>query len=621
MSRAILVPRTSGPFPDPDYTTFRTSEADASVSSSEQQASMAQSGFLDTSVSASYGFVSASVSYSESQSSSSSSSRSSTKAVANWRVKRLVLQLDPNGARSPFVVNPAFVAEVQDLVTQQITNVERFRRYRALQENWGHVFPTKVELGGKLTTTFDLSAMSASSAQSASREISAEVSVSLGRAGASVGVGKGDSSSSSSSFSSSLQNSRWTAVGGTSSLVSGAIDATGSLAGFGEWARSVDEGPLRWAVTALDAFVPVHGLLPSALRSQVDAWAADHAKAFPPSPPSGFDDWVLLPGWCLTAYLITSPNDIKVWEGQKGVYNYGSVMSEEKCRALCEADTVCWAYTWVPQGNGVFSMLCTGRAANIETVSNAKWRYDAMLPSKPEVHMSGYKKFRDAFVRLDPGAVDANGKQIAVHYFPYVFPLPLFRTGVCSCGVCYNLGIAATYEYCQQLCLGFNNNGGPEKCRAISWIIPSSGDIFSGMCMMATCEAVRIPNAYTVQTSNVIGGYPKQYEQVSTTPPAELHVCDAEGSRRDTIRCPAGQAISIVQVLFGRYPGSAGDQKCRVGPMRDCQPSPVQFAYRNAEQFLNCAGKNTCDVTTVGLPDMCNGSTKHLSITFTCYIP
>ncbi|KAI9029148.1 hypothetical protein DFJ74DRAFT_477568 [Hyaloraphidium curvatum] len=619
-SRAILVPKNSGgDFPDPDFSSFRTSEADASVTFSESQASAAQAGFVDVRVSASYGFVDASVGVSLSQSSSQSSSSSTTRAVANWRLKRLVLQLDPASASSAFVVNPAFVRDVEGIRNQGISNVEKFRQYMALQDNWGHAFPTRVELGGKLTTSFALSTSASTTDSSVSRQISAEVGVTLGRVSARVGVTTGSSSSTSSASSSYLQNSRWTAVGGTSSLVSGAIDASGNLAGFADWARSVDDSPLRWAVTSLDAFVPVHRLLAPGLRDQVQQWATDFARAFPPAPPSGFDGWTLMPGWCLTAYLFGAPNDMKVWEGQRGVMNYGTQTSEEGCRALCEADPVCWAYTWVPQGNGGWSLNCQGRAADLETVSNGKWRYDHTLQSSPNVHMSGYKKYKDEFVRLNPGAVDGRGQRMELHWFPYVFAGTGNRFGTCACGQCFNLGRTSSYEACSQLCLAFNNNGGPVKCRAINWVIPA-GNGWDGMCMMGTCEAVRLPNVYTVQTNNFIAGYPKRFEQISTTPPAEVHICDAEGgSRTETLRCPAGQAISIVQAIFGRYPGSAGDQKCRVGPMRPCAPDPNALAYRN--NFASCSGRNTCDVTSIGLPDGCPGSTKHLSITFTCFVP
>ncbi|KAI9029149.1 hypothetical protein DFJ74DRAFT_657347 [Hyaloraphidium curvatum] len=233
--------------------------------------------------------------------------------------------------------------------------------------------------------------------------------------------------------------------------------------------------------------------------------------------------------------------------------------------------------------------------------------------------MGGYKKYKDQFVRLNPGAIDGNGQRIELHWFPHVFDGPGDRTGTCACGTCFNLGYTSSYEMCEQLCVAFNNNGGPVKCRAINWANPV-GEGYDGMCMMGTCEAVRLPNVYTRQTTNFIAGYPKRYEQVSTTPPAEMHLCQAEPGRdRGTIACPAGQAISIVQVLYGRYPNSAGDQTCRRGPMRDCRPSPTGWQYRN--NLAHCSGRNTCEVDSIKMPDACFGTTKHLSITYTCYVP
>lgn len=305
---------------------------------------MAQSGFTDVSVSGSYGFVEASVGVSTSSSSQSTSSKSSTSAVANWKLKRVMIALDPKSPSFPFKPNPEFLAAVQAIDGKNIPEADKFIEYKGLTTYWGQVLPLKIELGGKLTTSFKLTQSSQSSASETSLKISAEVGVNLGRLSAKVGVSTGNTQSSAQSSSNYLGSSSWTAVGGATGLVSGAISASGDLSGFGEWARSVDESFKSWAVTARDTFIPIHQLLPDSLQTKVLAWNKAHAARYPPSPPGGFEKWVILTGWCATGYLLGRPTDIRTWENGDGIYNFGKTGSDDECKALCEVDPVCWAF-------------------------------------------------------------------------------------------------------------------------------------------------------------------------------------------------------------------------------------------------------------------------------------
>ncbi|KAI9027744.1 hypothetical protein DFJ74DRAFT_765769 [Hyaloraphidium curvatum] len=551
---ALLVPPNPKEFPKPQYKVLSTAEASTQITHSERETAMATSGFVDVSVSASYGFVSASASYKEERSSESSSSSEQTRAVASWNYRRLVITWDPNNP-SPFKVNPDFVAAVQAVDKSAAAPDAKFGQYQdLLKSTWGHVIPSEVELGAKLYSSFDASSMAGSSSSSLSQSISAEVSVSLGKAGVSVGAGGGSSSSSSGSFKSAVSGSTWTAVGGATSQLSGGFRPDGDTSSFVAWAASVDQTYDQWRVIKMDAFVPAHRLLPADLKKKVEEWQAAYVAKHPAAPPMGFKEWEDMDGWSLIEGMVPA-GAVRDWgDGLNGLKTYGKMDSASACKRRCEADPVCWGFTWARGGDS----QCIGRAAWTTTFSYATFSLNAIAQTNS--HVSGYKQYfdeqPDKMVEVKPGPNSLSSfmrlylNPAALIGLPGIFSTLanqinreiIMRTAsfACPCsGGCLYLGKVPTFDMCRSACasrIGAPNS--PSPCRAFSWDAadPSPSALTSRDCYIASCDTVSVaPFAQVGKTwmSGFVNTGPRLFGR---------SWCAKE---RAEIQCDAGKKIKI----------------------------------------------------------------------------
>ncbi|KAI9005122.1 hypothetical protein DFJ74DRAFT_692904 [Hyaloraphidium curvatum] len=469
-ARALFVPIKAGAFPVPDFNPGKMSTASVLVTFSEEEEANAQAGFTDVKVSASYGFASASVGVRKEQKSSSQSSSSSTRAVANFLLQRATVEIDRDRIGFPFRTNPDFIAGVGKIAAAIESDERKYEMYFGMLESWGHVYPKRIVLGGRLTSSFALSTQAASNSRETSSQIKVEVEAKFGNAGGGVSAGRGKSESSSSGSSSFTQSSSWTAYGGKTSLVSGGISASGDTSPFEEWKRSVDQGVGNWAVVAMSNFVPVHQLLPDDLRKAVESWQAKYEATRPPIAAAlGFDGWTPMPGWNMRYGGAVKPNDMVKWDGVDGLYNYGKQASEDDCRALCEADQACWAYIWEsPQSSAAeWRTYCHGRSAFMWTAENpGMW---GLLVQSQDGLFSGYKNYRDDWIRINAGDTKPDGDPYRISYFLGDFwsPSDFGKAQVCRGCKCVKqyLGNMPTYDMCKAACLSRNNNGGQVQCQ------------------------------------------------------------------------------------------------------------------------------------------------------------
>lgn len=293
----------------PTFIGWDASEIEVTLTYSARSHSYVLSKFQKNEASASFPFASASFSHSKKERDASLAETRTVYIVAAWNYPRAILKLDA----STIKINDQFKRDIEAaLDLDNVTDIKKVaaksgkklkqgiedlpdpndgddkpsvqrdykKIYRALTEvfnEYGHVYPTEVMLGGQLYLTDKKEVSTTKTEKQVETEISASVSAKIGSFSAGYGHASGKGEKTTDESVDQYQDVKLTATGGNT-LLANFKDPSYWIATVGDFKN--------WRVIKLDKVVPIYKLLEKDLQKRIDEVIAKvNPTVFPYSKP------------------------------------------------------------------------------------------------------------------------------------------------------------------------------------------------------------------------------------------------------------------------------------------------------------------------------------------------